>query len=75
MAPVDTEGAAIVEIDAAFARQIAGLRRLPASERPHALRAAQEARRQALRALREKRALRRQADYLLRKRLRGPAPR
>jgi hypothetical protein len=46
-----------IEIQTVFARRLAGLRRLPKRERPHALKAARDWRQQALQALRERRAL------------------
>jgi hypothetical protein len=61
----ETSGAA-AEIATAYRRKLAGLRYLPRSERPYALRAAREWRRSALRALREKRATERYARRKLR---------
>jgi hypothetical protein len=61
----ETSGAA-AEIATVYRRKLAGLRYLPRSERPHALRAAREWRRSALRAIREKRATERYARRKLR---------
>jgi hypothetical protein len=68
----EDEGAAI-EINALFGRKLMALRRMPRRDRPHALRAAREWRRQALKALRDKRAAERHARHILR-RLRTPSP-
>ena len=55
------------EIEKVFRRTIASLRRLPRRERPAAVQAAKDTRMLALKALREKRAYRRHAEYMLRK--------
>lgn len=72
-AAIVDEGAE-TEIDSVFRRAIAGLRRLPRRERPHALRAARDARTLALKALREKRARERDADRIRRTVLTPPEP-
>lgn len=61
------------EIEADFRRRIAGLRRMPRRDRPHALRTAREQRQLALLALHERRARDRHARFL-RRRLLKPAP-
>lgn len=63
-----------IEINHMFRRRIAGLRRLPKHERPHALKAARNWRGQALKALREQRARDRLAKRI-RLQLSRPAPR
>jgi hypothetical protein len=63
-----------VEIEMTFRRTIAGLRRLPRRERPAAVQAAKDTRMMALKVLREKRAYKRQAEYMLRKLKAGPMP-
>jgi len=72
---VDPDEAGEMEIEKTFRRTIAGLRRLPRRERPSAVQAAKDARILALRALRERRAYKRHAEYLLRKLKAEPAPR
>lgn len=62
-----------IEIETVFRQKLAGLRRLPRWDRPHALRAARDCRLAALRALREKRASDRHARHA-RRRLLAPAP-
>lgn len=57
-------GGAEGDIDADFRRKLAGLRRLPYREKIHALRAAKNARRLALRALRERRLVARLAAFV-----------
>jgi hypothetical protein len=52
-----------LDIDREFRRKLASLRRLPARDRIHALRAAKDARRQALNALRERRRTARYAKH------------
>jgi hypothetical protein len=63
---VDEDDAADVDIDTIFKRKLMGLRLLPRRERAQAYRAAKEWRRAALKALREKRLIERQARYMLR---------
>jgi hypothetical protein len=55
-----------LEIETTFRRKLSGLRRLPKSERPSALKAARDWRQSALNALREKHARERHANHLLR---------
>jgi len=55
-----------IEIDTIYRRKLAGLRRLPKRERPHARKAAKDWRTQALKALREKRVRERHARRKLR---------
>jgi len=66
----ETSGAE-ADIATAYRRKLGGLRYLPRSEKPHALRAAREWRRSALRALREKRAVERHARRKLRQLLKS----
>jgi hypothetical protein len=54
-----------IEIDTIYRRKLAGLRRLPKRERPHARKAAKDWRTQALKALREKNAIERRARLRL----------
>jgi hypothetical protein len=63
-----------IEIDTIYRRKLAGLRRLPKRERPHARKAAKDWRTQALRALRERNAIERHARRVIR-RLQAPTPR
>jgi hypothetical protein len=56
-----------IEIDTIYHRKLAGLRRLPKRERPHARKAAIDWRIQALKALREKHAIERHARRAFRK--------
>jgi hypothetical protein len=63
-----------IEIDTIYRRKLAGLRRLPKRERPHARKAARDWRTQALKALREKNAIERHARRRVRQLLR-PEPR
>jgi hypothetical protein len=72
--PVADDDAAATEINDLFRRRLTGLRRLPRHDRSHALRAAREWRRLALKALREKRAAERHARHRLRQ-LQTTAPR
>lgn len=72
--PIEAEEGAMREINEQFGRRLAGLRRLPRNQKAHALRAAREWRRQALRALKERRATRRHARHGVRQ-LQKPAPR
>jgi hypothetical protein len=62
-----------IAIDMEYRQRLAGLRHLPRREKPHALRAAREWRRAALKALREKRAAERYARRL-RRQSQTPAP-
>jgi hypothetical protein len=62
--PVEENDAAAAEIEAMFKWKLIGLRRMPAHQRAHALRAAREWRLQALLALRKKRARDQQARYV-----------
>lgn len=55
-----------IEIDTIYHRKLAGLRRLPKRERPHARKAANDWRIQAFKALREKNATERRARRMLR---------
>jgi len=64
---VEEDEGAELEIEDEFRRKLAGLRRLPRHERPHALRAAKDTRLHALRILREKRAWARRAQRTLRR--------
>jgi len=64
--PFDEYAGEEIEIETRFRRKLAGLRRLPRQERPHALRAAREARQLDLKTLREKRAAERDRRYRLR---------
>jgi hypothetical protein len=72
--PFERDEAAIIGIEEEYQRKLSGLRNLPPHERPHALRAAQAARQQALKALRDRRAYARDARRMLRQ-LQRPAPR
>ena len=72
--PLDEDEGAVLEINQLFRRRLAGLRCLPRHEKADALRAAREWRRQALRAVKERRAAERHARHLLRQSLK-PAPR
>jgi hypothetical protein len=72
--PFERDEAAMIGIEEEYQRKLAGLRRLPPHERPHALRAAQEARQLALKALRDRRASARNARRMLRQ-FQRPAPR
>ncbi len=65
--PLEEDEGAVREISELFRRRLAGLRRLPRYQRAHALRAAREWRRQAFRALKDKRATERNARYLFRR--------
>jgi len=62
----DELSGAKADIDNVYRRKLVGLRYLRRSERPHALRAARDWRKSALRALREKRAVERHARRTLR---------
>ena len=62
-----------MEIESLYRRRLAGLRRLSRHERAAALRAARDWRRQAISALRERRAAMRHANRLAR-RLRARSP-
>jgi hypothetical protein len=70
--PLEEDEGAVREIKELFGRRIAALRRLPRHQRAHALRAAREWRRQALKALKEKRAVERCARHLHRRQLQKP---
>jgi hypothetical protein len=72
--PLEEDDGAVLEINQLFRRRLAGLRRLPRHQRAGALRAARDWRRQALGALKERRAAERRARHLLRQLLK-PAPR
>lgn len=72
--PLEEDEGAVLEINQLFRRRLAGLRRLPRHQRTDALRAAREWRRQALRAVKQRRAAERHARHLLRQLLK-PAPR
>jgi hypothetical protein len=72
---LEADDAGVTEINWLFGQKIAGLRRLPRHARSHALRAAKNEKQAALKALRERRADRRRAEYALRKRQSEPAPR
>lgn len=64
--PLEENEGAVREIGELFRRRLAGLRRMPRYQRAHALRAAREWRRQALKALKEKRTVERHARHLIR---------
>jgi hypothetical protein len=72
--PLEEDDGAVLEINQLFRRRLAGLRRQPRHQRADALQAARDWRRQALRALKERRSAERHARHLLRQSLK-PTPR